>query len=61
MAKEPSEQYWYNTKTGRVEFGFESSVVDRVGPFETAAEASHALERLRANSAKWDADEAAED
>ena len=34
---------------------------DRVGPFETRAEAERALEILRANSAKWAEEEAAED
>jgi hypothetical protein len=53
-------KYWYNMKTGAVEHGFVSPSPDRVGPFDTADEASHALEKLRENSAKWaeeDADE----
>jgi hypothetical protein len=53
MSEDASKQYWYNMKTGKVEHGYESSVVDRVGPFATEVEASHALEKLRANSAKW--------
>jgi len=60
VGTEPSKQYWYNMKTGEVEFGFASPSVDRVGPFPTQVEASHALEKLRANSAKWAADDAAE-
>ncbi|MGA1836970.1 SPOR domain-containing protein [Herbiconiux sp. 11R-BC] len=60
MSEDPSKQYWYNIKTGAVEKGYESSVVDRVGPFETHEEAEHALETLRANSAKWAEDDAAE-
>ena len=60
MSEDPSKQYWYNMKTGQVEHGYESSVVDRVGPFGTEEEASHALEKLRANSAKWAEDEARE-
>jgi hypothetical protein len=60
MSEDPSTQYWYNMKTGQVEKGYESSVVDRVGPFATHAEAEHALETLRANSAKWAEDDAAE-
>lgn len=54
-------KYWYNLKTGAVEQGFLSPAPDRVGPFDTHAEAEHALEKLRANSAKWaeeDADDA---
>jgi hypothetical protein len=60
MSEDPSTQYWYNTKTGQVEKGYESSVVDRVGPFDTRDEAEHALEKLRANSAKWAEDDANE-
>ena len=58
MSEDPSTQYWYNIKTGQVEKGYQSSVVDRVGPFETQDEAEHALEKLRANSAKWAEDDA---
>jgi hypothetical protein len=47
--------------TGEVEQGFQSPAVDRVGPFETRAEAERALEILRANSAKWAEEDAAED
>ncbi|MFZ4895803.1 SPOR domain-containing protein [Plantibacter sp. Mn2098] len=61
MAQAPSEQYWYNVKTGAVEFGYASPSLDRVGPFETHEAAEHALEKLRANSAKWAAEDAAED
>jgi hypothetical protein len=61
MPEEPSKKYWYNLKTGKVEQGFESPVVDRAGPFDTAEEAAHALERMRARSAAWDEEEAAED
>ena len=61
MSDDPSTQYWYNMKTGEVEKGYQSSVVDRVGPFATAEEAGHALEKLRANSAKWAEDDAADD
>jgi hypothetical protein len=61
MSKDPAEQYWYNLKTGQVEFGYESAAVDRVGPFETRLEAEHALEKLRANSAKWAEDDANDD
>lgn len=61
MTEDPSTQYWYNMKTGEVEHGYQSPSVDRVGPFETPEQASHALERLRENSAKWAEEEAAED
>lgn len=58
MSGVAAESYWYNMKTGEVEFGFESPSVDRVGPFDTREAAEHALETLRANSEKWAADEA---
>ncbi|HEY5222874.1 MAG TPA: SPOR domain-containing protein [Microbacteriaceae bacterium] len=54
-------KFWYNMKTGAVEQGFVSPAPDRVGPFDTADEAAHALEKLRENSAKWAAEDAAED
>lgn len=60
MASDAEHKYWYNMKTGEVEYGFESAAVDRVGPFDTHAEAEHALEKLRANSAKWAEDDAAD-
>ena len=61
MAEDVEHMFWYNLKTGEVEQGYESPSVDRVGPFETHAEAERALEILRANSAKWAEEEAAED
>jgi hypothetical protein len=61
MSEDPSKQYWYNMKTGEVEFGYESSMADRVGPFPTADEARHALEKLRENSQKWAEEDARDD
>ncbi|RFA20781.1 SPOR domain-containing protein [Subtercola boreus] len=61
MSGDPSKQYWYNLTTGDVELGYVSPAPDRVGPFETRAEAEHALEKLRANSAKWAEEDAAND
>jgi hypothetical protein len=61
MAQDVEHQYWYNMKTGEVEQGFQSPAPDRVGPFETRAEAERALEILRANSAKWAEEDAADD
>lgn len=61
MSGDVEHQFWYNMKTGEVEQGFLSPAVDRVGPFETRAEAEQALEILRANSAKWAEEDAAED
>ncbi|TFC00248.1 MULTISPECIES: SPOR domain-containing protein [Cryobacterium] len=61
MAEDTEHQFWYNLRTGAVEEGMVSLAVDRVGPFATRDEAAHALEKLRANSAKWSAEDAAED
>ena len=61
MSRDTEHQFWYNLTTGQVEEGMVSPAVDRVGPFETRAEAERALEILRANSAKWAEEEAAED
>ncbi|MDH6237057.1 SPOR domain-containing protein [Cryobacterium sp. CG_9.6] len=58
MAEDTENQYWYNMRTGAVEKGFQSPSLDRVGPFPTHYEATHALEKLRANSAKWSEDDA---
>lgn len=60
MAEDTEHLFWYNMRTGEVEQGFQSPSIDRVGPFATRLEASHALEKLRANSAKWDEDDARE-
>lgn len=61
MTEDIEHRFWYNMRTGAVEQGFLSPSADRVGPFDTRAEAEHALEKLRENSEKWAAEEAAED
>ena len=61
MSEDTDHQFWYNMRTGAVEQGMQSPSTDRVGPFATREEAVHALEKLRANSAKWAADEAEND
>lgn len=60
MSEDIEDQFWYNMRTGEVERGFQSPSIDRVGPFATHREAEHALEKLRANSAKWAAEDAEE-
>lgn len=55
------EKYWYNLATGQVEFGMISPSVDRVGPFDSEAEAARAPELLKERSRAWAEDEAAED
>lgn len=61
MDNDPSQKYWYNSRTKAVEFGFISPASERVGPFDTESEAAHAIDTLRANSERWAAEEAAED
>lgn len=53
---EPIE-FWFNLKTGLVEVGKQSAAPYRVGPFETAAEATNALKTLAERSAKWDTED----
>ena len=60
IRQDAEHKYWYNLKTGQVEQGFLSPAPDRVGPFDTHAEAENALEKLRENSAKWAEEDAEE-
>ncbi len=61
MSSGDDTKYWYNLRTGEVEFGFLSPSVDRAGPFDSEQEAAAAPEKLRANSRRWAEEEAAED
>lgn len=60
MGTSASEKYWYNSRTGEVEFGMLSPSVDRVGPFDTQAEAQAAPSLLRARAEAWEQEEAEE-
>lgn len=51
------EEFWFNLKTGRVEFGKLSPASFRVGPFKTESEAKNALETLAQRTEKWNEDE----
>lgn len=55
------EKYWYNLSTKQVEFGMISPSTDRVGPFDSEAEAAHAPELLRERARAWAEEDAAED
>ncbi|MFS2281371.1 SPOR domain-containing protein [Microbacterium sp. OR21] len=55
------EKYWYNLSTGEVEFGMLSAAVDRVGPFDTEADAARAPETLKERSRAWAEEDAADD
>ena len=61
MANKEDTQFWFNSRTGAVELGAISPAPDRVGPFETREEAEHAMDTVRENSARWAAEDAAED
>jgi|1185.fasta_scaffold894699_2 hypothetical protein len=60
MADDEKLKWWYNSRTGQVERGPQSNALDRVGPFATEEEARHAPEKLRENSQRWAAEEAAD-
>ncbi|MFB7250638.1 SPOR domain-containing protein [Microbacterium sp. NPDC056234] len=53
-------KYWYNSVTGEVEFGMISPSTDRIGPFDTAEEATNAPEVVKRRAAAWAEEEAAE-
>lgn len=58
MADTRDDEYWFNTRTGKVERGKQSLATDRLGPFPTAAEAARANEKLAENARKWAEEEA---
>lgn len=58
--EDPSGDWWYNNKTGKVEQGRLSPGVDRDGPFRTREEAERAPELFRERSKEWIAEEDAE-
>jgi hypothetical protein len=49
--------WWYNHKTGQVEFGRQSLGLHRDGPYATKEEALRAPEIARERSQAWDEDE----
>ncbi|MBO0979157.1 SPOR domain-containing protein [Microbacterium sp. SD291] len=55
------DKYWYNLETGQVEFGMISPSVDRVGPFDTEADAARAPETLKERARAWAEEEAADE
>lgn len=56
----PKETYWFNVKTCEVEVGKQSLSIDRLGPFETRAEAEHATEILKERARRWAEEDEAE-
>lgn len=59
--EDPSETYWYNTRTGDVEDGPQSLSVDRIGPFSTREEAANANEIVAERARKWAEEDAQND
>lgn len=57
MADDETQQWWYNHKTGEVEFGPQSLGSDRDGPYATEADARRAPEIARERARAWAADE----
>jgi hypothetical protein len=48
--------YWYCVKHKRVEPADGCAPIDRLGPFDTEEEASHALEKAAQRNEEWDND-----
>ena len=51
-------EYWYNTQTRQVEEGRQSDWAHLMGPYGSREEAQHALEKARARTEAWDAEDA---
>jgi len=48
-------QFWYNTRTGRVETEYDKSQSkDLLGPYPTHADAEQALAKARQRTEAWD-------
>ena len=56
-----SPKYWFNIRTKQVEHGLRSPSEDRIGPFETEAEAENAEAIVRARAQAWAEQEREED
>lgn len=52
--------YWYNIQTGQVEQGAQSGWKHLLGPYSSYAEATKAMERVKANNEAWEDEEASE-
>ena len=49
------DEWWFNLLTQHVEQGLGAPNAQRLGPYETEAEAAGALERMRERNEAWDA------
>lgn len=52
------DEWWYCLKHGKVEHGAGCANSDRLGPFETEAEAANALELAKQRNEEWSKDDA---
>lgn len=59
--EDPSDTYWYNSRTGDIEEGPQSLSVDRIGPFATREEAARANEIVAERARAWREEESADD
>ena len=51
------EVWWFNTKTGKAEFGRKSNSLNRLGPFASDSDALNALKLLAERSRTWQEDD----
>ena len=49
-----ADEFYYNTETGQVEQGKQSTWSHLMGPYPTREAAQHALEQARARTVAWD-------
>jgi len=52
------QQFWFNTRTGRVETDYDKSQSkDLLGPYPTQADAEQALSKAAQRTESWDEDD----
>lgn len=57
---DPSETYWFNTRTRQVEEGKQSLSIDLLGPFTTREDALRAEQIIAERARAWAEEDAAE-
>ena len=53
ISQQDEPEFWFNTKTMKVEEGKQVLALYRIGPFQTSDAASRAFEILKARSEAW--------
>jgi hypothetical protein len=56
MSDDHSNEWYYNTKTGKVEQYQGAKSGDRLGPYNSPEEAARALEKVQERNESWDND-----